>query len=58
MTYPTEGTVYIVLDNSYSVITNKLVNVRVVAIRTLPQYERRKVRKVKKVRERTYPKLD
>ena len=58
MTYPTKGTVYIMLDNSYSVITNKLVNVRVVAIRTLPQYERRKVRKVKEIRERTYPKLD
>jgi len=58
MTYPTEGTVYIMLDNSYSVITNKLVNVRVVAIRTLPQYEKRKVRKVKEIRERSYPKLD
>jgi hypothetical protein len=58
MTYPTEGTVYIMLDNSYSVITNKLVNVRVVAIRTLPKYEKRKVRKVKEIRERSYPKLD
>ena len=58
MTYPTEGTFYIALDNSYSIFTTKLVNIRVVAIKILPQYEKMKVRKVIEVRERSYPKLD
>ena len=58
MTYPTEGTFYIALDNSYSIFTTKLVNIKVVAIKILPQYEKMKVRKVIEVRERSYPKLD
>jgi len=39
MTSPTKGTFYLGLDNSYSIMTSKMVTVKIVAVKIIPQYE-------------------
>ncbi|MEO0197331.1 MAG: emp24/gp25L/p24 family protein [candidate division WOR-3 bacterium] len=57
MEYPKSGVFYIRLDNSYSVFTSKLVAVKVVAVRLIPQYDIRQV-KEPNITIRKVPRLD
>lgn len=45
MTAPTKGTFYLGLDNSYSIMTSKMVTVKIVAVKIIPRYEIKTVQK-------------
>jgi len=45
MDTPTQGTFYLGLDNSHSVMTSKIVTINVVAVKIVPKYEYRETQK-------------
>lgn len=57
METPNEGTFYLALDNSYSIMTSKTVTIKIVAVKFIPQYNIREVQKPV-VKTRVVPKIE
>jgi hypothetical protein len=57
METPTKGNFYIGLSNSYSLLTPKIVTIKVVAVKTLPKYEIKTVQKPE-VQIKIIPKME
>lgn len=57
MEKPTKGTIYLGLDNSYSIMTPKIVTVKIVAVKIIPKYEKHTVQKPV-ITPRIVPKLE